>query len=182
MRDGLTPSEQSNYVVQARREEAQCFQRGPAGSQAILLRRRKTRRTESEGTLVTNSGGGFDRDFKIAYSEQASLQIDQQLGHGFVLSAGYLFLRAHHQIRPQNLNVCPTQGETNAATSCPAANPPALPDGKALFSGPLYSNAGLMYFLDSTGTAKYDGATIAITNHFNKYLRFRRQLHLLQHA
>ena len=142
--------------------------------------------TGPEGTFVTNSAGGFDRDFKIAYSEQASLQIDQQLGHGFVISAGYLFLRAHHQIRPQNLNVCPSAGETNAATSCPPASvipgPPItpfgpfpndkLPDGRDGFSGALYQNAGLMYFLDSTGIAKYDGATIAVTDTLNKYLRF----------
>ena len=65
------------------------------------------------GTFVTNSGGGLDRNMRISHSEQASLQIDQQMGKGFVLSVGYLFLRAHKQIRPENLNVCPSAGLAN---------------------------------------------------------------------
>ena len=42
------------------------------------------------GTFVTNSGGGIDRNMRYAYSEQASLQIDEQFGKGLVVSAGYL--------------------------------------------------------------------------------------------
>jgi hypothetical protein len=45
----------------------------------------------SPGTFVTNSGGGIDRNMRYAYSEQASLQIDQEIGKGLVVSAGYLF-------------------------------------------------------------------------------------------
>jgi hypothetical protein len=142
--------------------------------------------TGPEGTFVTNSGGGIERNFKIAYSEQASLEIDQQLGKGLVISAAYLFLRAHHQIRPQNLNVCPSAGLTNDATSCPAADtvpgPPLtpdgpfpnneLPDGRAAFSGQLYQNAGLMYLLDSTGNAAYDGGTFSVKDTLGSYFRF----------
>ena len=62
------------------------------------------------GSFVTNSGGGIDRNMRLAYSEQASLQIDQEIGKGLVVSVGYLFLRAHKQIRPENLNVCPSAG------------------------------------------------------------------------
>ncbi len=51
------------------------------------------------GSFVTNSGGGIDRNMRLAYSEQASLQIDQEIGRGLVVSVGYLFLRAHKQIR-----------------------------------------------------------------------------------
>jgi hypothetical protein len=141
--------------------------------------------TGPEGTFVTNSGGGIERNFKIAYSEQASLEIDQQLGKGLVVSAAYLFLRAHHQIRPQNLNVCPSAGSTDAATSCPAADavpgPPLtpdgpfpgneLPDGRAAFSGALYQNAGLMYVLDSTGNAAYDGGTFSVKDAIGPYFR-----------
>ena len=142
--------------------------------------------TGPAGTFVTNSGGGLDRNMRMAYSEQASLQIDQQVGKGLVISAGYLFLRAHKQIRPENLNVCPSAGLTNAATSCPPASvipgPPftpfgpfpnnKLPDGRDGFSGQLYSNAGLMYFLDGSGNALYDGATLSVTDRFASYLRF----------
>lgn len=142
--------------------------------------------TGPQGTFVTLSGGGIDHNMRMAYSEQASLQIDQQLGKGFVLSAGYLFLRAHKQIRPENLNVCPPGGLSNSATFCPPASvipgPPItpdgpfpgnkLPDGKDASSGVLYTNAGLMYFLDGSGNAEYDGATISVSDKAGKYFRF----------
>jgi TonB dependent receptor len=142
--------------------------------------------TGPAGTFVTNSGGGIDRNMRYAYSEQASVQLDQELGKGLVVSAGYLFLRAHKQIRPENLNVCPPAGLTNAATSCPPASvipgPPITPfgpfpnnklaDGRDGFSGVLYTNAGLMYFLDGTGNAEYDGGTLAVSDRFGQYFRF----------
>ncbi|HUK23000.1 MAG TPA: TonB-dependent receptor [Terriglobales bacterium] len=139
------------------------------------------------GTFVTNSGGGFDRNTRIAYSEQASLQIDQQIGKGLVVSAGYLFLRAHKQVRPENLNVCPPGGAANSATFCPPASaipgPPITPtgpftadnktpNGKDAFSGVLYNNAGLMYYLDGSGNAAYNGGTISVTDRLGQYFRF----------
>ncbi len=138
------------------------------------------------GTFVTNSGGGLDRNMRTAYSEQASVQIDQQIGKGLVVSAAALFLRAHKQIRPENLNVCPSAGLTNSATICfPAEDTPGPPitptgpfpnnrmlDGKPAFSGVLYNNAGLMYYLDGSGNAEYDGATLSVTDKVGQYLRF----------
>ena len=120
--------------------------------------------TGPAGSLVTNSGGGIDRNSRIPYSEQASLGVDQELGKGLVLSVGYLFVASHKQIRPVNLNVCPPGGLSNAATTCAPASAVGfpsnnkLPDGRDAFSGPLYSNAGLMYFLDNTGVSVYTGA------------------------
>jgi len=135
--------------------------------------------TGPPGSFVTNSGGGIDPNSRIAYSEQASVQVDQELKKGLVLSVGYLFLRARKQFRPLDLNVCPSAGEVNAATFCPAASAvnPAfvnnqLPDGKAAFSGPLYSNAGLMYYVDATGNAYYNGGTFNISDRFGTYFRF----------
>jgi len=52
------------------------------------------------------------------------LSIDRELGHGLVVSVGYLFVSAHKLVRAENLNVCPQAGTTNSATSCPAAGPP----------------------------------------------------------
>ncbi|MGA8274581.1 MAG: TonB-dependent receptor [Candidatus Sulfotelmatobacter sp.] len=137
------------------------------------------------GTFVTNSGGGLDRNMRISYSEQASLQVDQQIGRGLVLSVGYLFLRARKQIRPENLNVCPSDGLANSATFCPPASaipgPPITPDGpfpnnemldgKAAFSGVLYNNAGLMYYLDGSGNAVYNGGTVSVTDKLGQYFR-----------
>jgi hypothetical protein len=114
------------------------------------------------------------------------VQIDQQLRKGLVISAGYLFLRAHKQIRPENLKVCPSSGLSNTATDCPPASvipgPPITPngpypsnkspDGRDAFSGQLYSNAGLMYFLDGSGNAGFDGATLSVTDKFSHSFRF----------
>jgi hypothetical protein len=141
--------------------------------------------TGPQGTFLTNSGGGIDRNMRTSYSEQASLQIDQEVGKGAVVSAGYLMLRAHKQIRPENLNVCPPGGFSNSATFCPPASvipgPPftpfgpfpnnKLPDGRDGFSGTLYTNAGLMYFLDGTGNAEYDGATLSLSDKLGSYFR-----------
>jgi Carboxypeptidase regulatory-like domain len=138
------------------------------------------------GTFVTNSGGGFNRNTRTAYSEQASLQVDQEIGKGLVVSVGYLFLRAHKQVRPENLNVCPSAGLANSATFCPPASaipgPPItpdgpfpgnkLPDGRDAFSGVLYNNAGLMYYLDGSGNAAYNGGTISVTYRAGQYFRF----------
>ena len=133
--------------------------------------------TGPPGTLVTNSGGGIDRNSRIPYSEQASLGVDQELGHGLVLSVGYLFVASHKQIRPENLNVCPPGGLTNAATSCPPASAVGFPnnklaDGRDAFSGPLYSNAGLMYFLDNSGVSVYHGGNIALTGRMGTHFHF----------
>ena len=138
------------------------------------------------GTFVSNSGGGFDRNTRTAYSEQASVQLDQEIGKGLVVSVGYLFLRAHKQVRPENLNVCPSAGLANSATFCAPAEdipgPPITPtgpfpnnemlDGRPAFSGVLYNNAGLMYYLDGSGNAEYNGATLSVTDKVGQYLRF----------
>jgi hypothetical protein len=151
--------------------------------------------TGPEGTFVTNSGGGIDPNSRYAYSEQASLQVDQEIGKGLVVSVGYLFLRARKQFRPENLNICPPGGEVNSATFCPPASavpgPPItptgpfpnnrLPDGRDGFSGVLYTNAGLMYYVDASGNAAYNAGTISITDRLGQYFRFNAN-YTLSHA
>ncbi|MGB2643067.1 MAG: TonB-dependent receptor [Candidatus Acidiferrum sp.] len=130
--------------------------------------------TGPAGTTVTAGAGMVDHNSRIPYSEQATLQIDRELGHGLVLSASYLFVAAHKLVRAENLNVCPQAGITNAATSCAAAGPPPpdWPTGKANFSGALYTNAGLLYFTDDSGNSVYHGGTLQVTQHLGQYLRF----------
>jgi outer membrane receptor protein involved in Fe transport len=133
--------------------------------------------TGPAGTLVTNSGGGIDRNSRIPYSEQASLGIEQELGHGLVVGANYLFVASHKQVRPLNLNVCPPAGLSNAATTCLPASDVGfpnnqLPDGRDAFSGPLYSNAGLMYFLDNTGVSVYHGGSVTFAGRTGRYFNF----------
>ncbi|MGB6685566.1 MAG: TonB-dependent receptor, partial [Candidatus Acidiferrum sp.] len=127
--------------------------------------------TGPPGTTVTAGAGMVDHNSRIPYSEQATLQIDRELGHGLVISAGYLFVSAHKLVRAEDLNICPTTGTTNVATTCAAAGapPPDWPTGKANFSGVLYTNAGLLYFTDNSGNSVYHGGTLQATQHLGQY-------------
>jgi outer membrane receptor protein involved in Fe transport len=52
--------------------------------------------------------GGIQRNARLPYAEQASLQIDHQFGKGFAMEVGYLFVGAHKLVRGNNINVpCP---------------------------------------------------------------------------
>jgi hypothetical protein len=52
--------------------------------------------------------GGIQRDGKLPYAEQASLEIDRQIGGGLTLDVAYLFVSAHRLVRGNNINVpCP---------------------------------------------------------------------------
>jgi outer membrane receptor protein involved in Fe transport len=52
--------------------------------------------------------GGIQRNARLPYAEQASLQIDHQFGKGLTVEAGFLFVGAHKLVRGNNINVpCP---------------------------------------------------------------------------
>jgi outer membrane receptor protein involved in Fe transport len=52
--------------------------------------------------------GGIQRNARLPYAEQASFEIDRQIGGGLALQVGYLFVGAHKLVRGNNLNVpCP---------------------------------------------------------------------------
>lgn len=52
--------------------------------------------------------GGIQRDGKLPYAEQASLEIDRQIGGGLTIDVAYLFVGAHRLVRGNNINVpCP---------------------------------------------------------------------------
>jgi outer membrane receptor protein involved in Fe transport len=135
----------------------------------------------------TAGAGMVQHDSKIPYSEQANLEIDREIGHGLTVSAGYLWVAAHHLVRASNLNVCPQFGAP-AGTTVPTINPgipncaptpapPAgWPAGKAYFGaagvpggGAAYSNAGLLYSTDNTGNSVYNGLTLQVTERAGQY-------------
>jgi outer membrane receptor protein involved in Fe transport len=135
----------------------------------------------------TAGAGMVQHDSKIPYSEQANLEIDREIGHGLTVSAGYLWVAAHHLVRAANLNVCPPFGAP-ADTTVPTINPgipncaptPAPPAGwpvgKAYFGaagvpggGAAYSNAGLLYSTDNTGNSVYNGLTLQVTERAGQY-------------
>jgi outer membrane receptor protein involved in Fe transport len=52
--------------------------------------------------------GGIQKNGRLPYAEQASLEIDRQIGKGFAINVGYLWVSAHKLVRGNNLNVpCP---------------------------------------------------------------------------
>lgn len=140
--------------------------------------------TGPAGTLVPVGLGGVDHHSPIPYSEQANLEIDREIANGFTVSAGYMFVAAHHLVRAENLNVCPTTGLNEpGVTFCPPASapPPGYPVGKDYFSpvpiagavgNPLYTNAGLLYFTDNTGSSVYHGLTLQAAKNAGKWIRF----------
>jgi len=97
-----------------------------------------------------------DHNSRIPYSEQASFSIDREIGNGVTVSVGYLFTGAHKLARAMDLNI-----------SAPAGR---LPDGKLLYNGAAYDNAGLLYYTDNSGNAVYHGATLQIDERWGKYL------------
>ncbi len=52
--------------------------------------------------------GGMEYNSAFPYAEQASAEIDRQIGKGFALNVGYLFVGGHRLVRGNNVNVpCP---------------------------------------------------------------------------
>ncbi len=100
----------------------------------------------------------IDHNSRTPYAEQANFQIEREIGKGLIAEVGYLFVAAHHQTRAENLNVSPPIG--------------LLPDGKELFSGPLYSNAGLLYYTDNSGNAVFHGLTTQVSKRYRGLLSF----------
>jgi hypothetical protein len=133
----------------------------------------------------TAGAGMVEHNSKISYSEQANLEIDREIGHGLTVSAGYMWVAAHHLVRAENLNVCPpfgapagttVPGVTPGTPGCtpPPAPPVGWPTGKAYFGAPgttggvAYRNSGLLYYTDNSGTSVYNGMTLQVIQRFGK--------------
>src|SRR5208282_3000491 len=140
----------------------------------------------------TAGDGLVDPHSPIPYSEQANLEIDREIGHGFAISAGYMFVSAHHLVRAENLNVCPPNpfGTTQPQITVPEITPGnpdctptplppgGWPAGKQFFGypaapgnppcgGPAYTDAGLLYYTDNTGNSVYNGVTLQAIERFS---------------
>ena len=128
--------------------------------------------------------GGMDRHHtRTPYAEQASVEIDRQLGRGLSLNVGYLFVAAHKLIRGNNINVpCPVgtskpgapadvQGlfNANATLSSCTGTPMLGPLGLGPFfaslanpSGLETTAAGLLDYNNGVANAVYHGGTITV--------------------
>ena len=115
-------------------------------------------------------GSVVDRNQRKPYSEQSSLEIDREIGKGLSVGAGYLFVAAHHLVRPIDLNVAPHVGVfagTNKYIynfALPVASIPAPPGGSN-------GSGGIFYYTDTSGNSAHHGLTLQATEKAGKYFR-----------
>ena len=138
------------------------------------------------GTAAAPTPVGYsytDRHSPIPYSEQASLEINREIGHGFTVGAGYLFVAAHHLLRSTLGNLCPVGGISSGAYPCAPAGspPPGYPAGKNYYSGVPRYPAGLICCNDLTGNSAYHGGTLAGEQDGGQIFQSQRQLHAFAH-
>jgi hypothetical protein len=138
----------------------------------------------TKGQFSTVGDGTVERASKLPYAEQASLEIDRELGHGLVVNVGYLFVSSHHQVRAENLNVCPQNTTGGASPSLQTGwyqcgstafgnytpPPPDYPGGKGFFQSVLIP-VGLLYYTDNSGNSVYHGLTVAGSQKLGNYFR-----------
>jgi len=137
----------------------------------------------------TVGDGTVERASKMPYAEQSSLEIDREVGHGLVINIGYLFVSAHHQVRAENLNVCPPNTTGGASPSLTTgwyqcgstafgnftappstAAPVNYPAGKSFFQSVLIP-VGLLYYTDNSGNSVYHGFNVAGTQKIGNNFR-----------
>jgi hypothetical protein len=132
--------------------------------------------------------GGMERNSKLPYAEQASLEIDREFGKGFALNLNYLFVGAHRLVRGNNINIpCPA-GTTKSGpptdplpewmpgllnqdgTLSPCTGTPTLGTGALAGLGPFFGgvfgspfqtlSGGLEDYNNNVANAVYHGGTV----------------------
>jgi hypothetical protein len=123
-------------------------------------------------------------------AEQASLEIDRQIGKGLTINLGYLFVGAHHLIRGNNINVpCPAgtskpgnpsdvqgwinpDGSLSNCTGTPTLGPLGLGPFFATLANPPgleTLSAGLLDYNNGVANAAYHGGTVTVIERAGKY-------------
>ena len=118
----------------------------PAAARAFLA----TGQVPAAGTkgLADTLDGAID----TPYSHQASLQISQDVGKGWAVSASYLFVGAREIIGHT--------GNLNAFQSG------VLPTGKPILGGRTYPEVGAIFVQTNTGASSYHGGTFEVQRRF----------------
>jgi hypothetical protein len=127
---------------------------GPPAS-AATINFLTTGRTPVAGAPTLNDT--LDANIRTPYSEQASLQLSQELPGGLALTAGYLYVHAVKLVgRTGNLNVVATP------------TPPGLglPPSKPFFGARRFPELGDSFFLTNQGDSVYHGGTLEIERRF----------------
>jgi hypothetical protein len=128
---------------------------GPAATPAAI-NFLTTGRPPATGNLSLTDG--ITANLKTPYSQQASLQISQEVGWGVALTGSYLFLRADDLLaHTPNLNAFQTG---------------TLPTGKPIIAGRRYPEVGNFYVVDNVGYSIYHGGTLEFEKRFSKGIGF----------
>lgn len=100
----------------------------------------------------------IDGRLKSPYSEQASLEISQEVGGGVAVSASYLYVHGlkiiHHT---PNINAFRTD---------------TLPTGKPVLRGRRFIEVGDIFVKDNSGASVYHGGTLEVEKRFNRGIGF----------
>ncbi len=124
--------------------------------------------------LWAQGGSVVDRNQRNPYSEQSSLEIDREIGKGLSVSAGYLFVAAHHLNRPIDLNVGPhigTQTGTNKDIYAFALNVPSFGSAGTAPGGAAPGTNGIFYYTDASGNSVHHALTLQAMERAGKYFR-----------
>jgi outer membrane receptor protein involved in Fe transport len=131
----------------------------------------------------TAGAGGLARnDHRLPYANQASLEINREIGKGLTIGAGYLFVGAHRLILGNGLNVPCAQGTSkpqNPAIAQGWLNPdgtlsacsgtPLLLAGKPVFTDSLeFPNGGFLDYNNGVVNANYHGMTLQVVERLSK--------------
>jgi hypothetical protein len=133
---------------------------GPSGPTAAAQTFLATGRTPVTGIPTLNDT--LDGNLKTPYSEQASLQLSQELPGGIAVTAGYLFVHGVSLIgHTANLNAI--------ATPAPVGLFPAPAPGQPYFGGAgsrRFRELGDAFFLTNPGGSVYHGGTLEVERRF----------------
>jgi outer membrane receptor protein involved in Fe transport len=120
--------------------------------------------------LYSQGGTSVDRNLREPYSEQSSLEIDREIGKGFSVSAGYLWVAGHKLVRPIDLNVGPPIGTETGTDKDIYSYGLSIPSFPAPVGGSP-GTSGIFYYTDSTGNSSYNGLTLQTTKKAGRYFR-----------
>lgn len=114
-------------------------------------------------------GGQDDTKLRAPYTEQASLEINRDIGKGITVGASYMFVAGHRQERVYDANVGPPVG-VEPGTGKDIYNFSILAPNIAApcaFCSP--GTNGLVGITDSTGNSSYNGLTLQFMEKAGQY-------------
>ncbi|HEY6400410.1 MAG TPA: TonB-dependent receptor, partial [Blastocatellia bacterium] len=127
---------------------------GPPAT-AAAIRFLTTGRTPPAGAPTLNDT--LDANLRTPYTEQASLQLSQELPGGIAVTASYLFVHGVKLVgRTANLN----------AVATPTPPGIGLPPGKPFFGARRFPELGDSFFLTNQGDSVYHGGTLDVERRF----------------